>query len=48
MINKDEYKPYSEKMDKAISILKSDLSTIRAGRANPAILDERQLHRDTE
>ena len=40
MINKDEYKPYSEKMDKAISVLKSDLSTIRAGRANPAILDK--------
>ena len=40
MINKDEYKPYSEKMDKAISILRSDLSAIRAGRANPAILDK--------
>lgn len=40
MINKEEYKPYAEKMEKAISVLKSDLSTIRAGRANPAILEK--------
>lgn len=40
MINKEEYKPYAEKMEKAISVLRSDLSTIRAGRANPAILEK--------
>lgn len=28
------------KMDKAISVLKTDLAAIRAGRANPAILDK--------
>lgn len=28
------------KMEKAINVLKSDLSAIRAGRANPAILDK--------
>lgn len=28
------------KMDKAISVLKADLAAIRAGRANPAILDK--------
>lgn len=30
---------YREKMDKAIRFLESDLQTIRAGRANPHILD---------
>ncbi|TCS93169.1 ribosome recycling factor [Hazenella coriacea] len=29
-----------EKMDKAIQVLKRDLLTLRAGRANPAILDK--------
>lgn len=29
-----------EKMDKAIQVLKKDLLTLRAGRANPAILDK--------
>ncbi|SHF31931.1 ribosome recycling factor [Seinonella peptonophila] len=29
-----------EKMDKTILVLKQDLATIRAGRANPAILDK--------
>ena len=40
MINKEEYKPYAEKMEKAISVLRADLSTLRAGRANPAILEK--------
>ena len=31
---------YEERMDKAISALKSDLSTIRVGRANPVVLDK--------
>lgn len=35
----DEYKPIEEKMSKTVSSLKKDLSVIRAGRANPAILD---------
>jgi ribosome recycling factor len=29
-----------DKMDKAIQVLKKDLLTLRAGRANPAILDK--------
>ena len=30
---------FESKMKKSISVLNSDLSSIRAGRANPAILD---------
>lgn len=35
----NEYKSIEEKMSKTVSSLKKDLSGIRAGRANPAILD---------
>ena len=31
---------YEEKMDKTISVLEENLSEIRAGRANPAILNK--------
>lgn len=31
---------FSEKMDKTLSVLKEDLGTVRAGRANAAILDK--------
>ena len=31
---------YKEKMDKTISVLKNDLASIRAGRANPAVVDK--------
>lgn len=31
---------YNEKMEKTISVLKEDLNTVRAGRANAAILDK--------
>lgn len=34
------YKSYEEKMKKAITVLKNNLVSIRAGRANPAILDK--------
>ena len=34
-----EAKSYEEKMKKSISIYEHDLQTIRAGRANPAVLD---------
>lgn len=37
---KDDYKPYEEKMKKTISVLKEQLAGLRAGRANPAILDK--------
>jgi len=33
-------KPYEEKMGKTISVLNSDLASIRAGRANPSLLDK--------
>ena len=36
---KDIISKAEEKMNKTISVLKSDLSTLRAGRANPTMLD---------
>jgi len=39
-MNKDSYKSTEEKMKKTISVLKAELAGIRAGRANPAILDK--------
>ena len=39
MLNKDDYNQFIEKMDKTISFLKDQMNTVRAGRANPAILD---------
>ena len=33
-------KSFNEKMDKTLAVLKEDLNTVRAGRANPAILDK--------
>jgi len=37
---KDDYKEFSSKMDKTIEVLKVQFSTVRAGRANPAVLDQ--------
>lgn len=37
---KDAYKPFEEKMKKTINVLKEELAGLRAGRANPAILDK--------
>ncbi len=34
------YKEYEDKMTKAIGVLKEELTSLRAGRANPAILDK--------
>ena len=39
----DLLKRFNEKMDKTIAILKEDLNTVRAGRANAAILDKVQV-----
>lgn len=39
-MEKAAYKEYEEKMTKAISVLKEELAGLRAGRANPAILDK--------
>lgn len=40
---KDIIQKSEEKMKKTISVLKSDLSTMRAGRANPTMLDRIQV-----
>lgn len=37
---KEEYKNAEEKMNKTVHVLKENLAGIRAGRANPAILDK--------
>ena len=34
---------YTEKMDKAIDALENDFGTIRAGRANPHMLDKLKI-----
>jgi ribosome recycling factor len=39
-MNKELYKPTEEKMKKTVNVLKEELTGIRAGRANPAILDK--------
>jgi ribosome recycling factor len=39
-MDKSIYKPYEEKMKKSIQVLKEEFASIRAGRANPAILDK--------
>ncbi len=36
----EKVKPYSEKMEKAVDFLQGDLQAIRAGRANPHVLDK--------
>jgi ribosome recycling factor len=40
---KEEIKKYSEKMSKTIQALESDFITIRAGRANPHVLDNLRI-----
>lgn len=35
-----DLKVYQEKMSKSISVLEADLATLRAGRANPAVLNK--------
>jgi ribosome recycling factor len=39
MINKDDYKKTTDMMSEAISIFQEHIATIRAGRANPAVLN---------
>jgi ribosome recycling factor len=38
MLNKSDYKRFSEKMDKSIAVLEDQLTQIRAGRANTQVL----------
>lgn len=40
MGNDEVYKPFEEKMKKTVSILSEELSRLRAGRANPQVLDK--------
>ena len=37
---KEQYKPIQEKMDKSINAMLNEFAAIRAGRANPALLDK--------
>ena len=37
---KEAIKSAGEKMDKTIAVIQKDLSTLRAGRANPQMLNE--------
>ncbi|HPU42265.1 MAG TPA: ribosome recycling factor, partial [Acetivibrio clariflavus] len=39
-MSREEYKAIEEKMKKTIKVLKDELAGVRAGRANPAILDK--------
>ena len=39
-ITKETYIPYENRMTKTISVLREDFNTIRAGRANPKVLDK--------
>lgn len=39
-MNKEIYKPIEEKMKKTINVLRDNLAGLRAGRANPSILDK--------
>jgi len=39
-MTKDNYKAYVTKMDKTLQVLKEELAGIRAGRANPHLLDK--------
>ncbi len=34
------YSPYEERMQKSVDVLQTDLNTVRAGRANPRVLDQ--------
>src|SRR5690554_675283 len=38
-ITKKTYKPYEEKMQKTVHVLQENFNAIRAGRANPKVLD---------
>ncbi len=39
-LNSQTYKPYEERMQKSLEVLQTDLNTVRAGRANPRVLDQ--------
>jgi ribosome recycling factor len=41
-LTQDTYKSYEERMQTSLSYLQEDLNTVRAGRANPRVLD--QIH----
>lgn len=38
-LSKSSYKPYADKMKKSVHVLQDNLNSIRAGRANPKVLD---------
>ena len=40
IMSSERVKPYEERMEKTISHLQTDLQAVRAGRANPHVLDK--------
>lgn len=38
-VNKSSYQPYEEKMKKSLGVLQEEFNAVRAGRANPKVLD---------
>lgn len=42
-LTKETYKPFDEKMSKTAAVLQEALNSVRAGRANPKVLDQIQV-----
>jgi ribosome recycling factor len=40
VLNRDSYKPYEDRMNKTLNVLREEFHAIRAGRANPHVLDK--------
>jgi len=43
-MTKSEYKPIETRMQKTVDAMSAELSTLRAGRANPAVLDKVKIN----
>ncbi|MDR0935352.1 MAG: ribosome recycling factor [Oscillospiraceae bacterium] len=39
-MNKSDYNDYRTRMDKTVEVMKSEFASVRAGRANPGVLDQ--------
>ena len=39
----ERVKPFEDKMTKTVEVLKEEYASVRAGRANPAVLDKIQV-----
>ena len=45
---KEQLKAHEAKMQKTLDVLAKELAAVRAGRANPAVLDNRRVLRRTD